>query len=165
MIWQIILPVYSEVRERQEILNGKEAELQKLEEMTDKMNELINVYRERETEIEKVWQILPEEKDVPGLISQFEFLAVQSGLILDSVDFSEVEEIAKSPEETEEVELPYKTLSVTIKVTGSYDTFKNFLFSLENNLRLIDVSSINFATKGEVSDIFDFSLSGNVYYQ
>ena len=168
MIWQIILPAYSEVRTRQEMLNNKKAELQKLEEMIGKINELVSVYKEKETEIEKVWQILPKEKDISGLLVQFESLAAQSGLILGAIDFSEVEEqIQKAAEPSEETQQkePYKTLSVSIRITGSYNAFKNFLSNLESNLRLTDVQSINFVSKGEISDIFEFSLTGNVYYQ
>lgn len=166
MIWQIILPAYSEVRTRQEMLNQKKAELQKLEELVGKMNELVSVYKEKETEIEKVWQILPKEKDISGLLVQFESLAAQSGLILGAIDFSEVEIQEQIRAESQrKITPPYKTLSVSIKITGSYDAFKIFLSNLESNLRLTDVQSINFASKGEISDIFEFSLKGNVYYQ
>jgi len=167
MIWQIVLPVYSEVKERQETLNSKKIELQKLQEVINKMNELVGVYKEKETEIEKIWQILPKESDITGLLVQFESLSAQSGLFLSSINFSEVgqqQETAGLPEETQP-QLPYKTLSISIKITGSYDAFKNFLSNLENELRLVDVQSISFAPKGEINDIFDFSLTGNVYYQ
>lgn len=166
MTWQIILPAYSDVRARQEILNNKKADLQKLEELIGKMNELTSVYKEKETEIEKVWQILPKEKDIPGLLVQFESLAAQSGLILGAIDFSEVEIQEQTGAKSQrKLTPPYKKLSVSIRITGSYDAFKNFLSNLESNLRLTDVQSINFVSKGEISDIFEFSLTGNVYYQ
>lgn len=178
IIWQLILPAYSDVKAKQEMLEQKKVELQKLEELINQMNELMSVYKEKETEIEKVSQILPEGKDIPGLLVQVESLAAQFGLILDSIDFSEIEaqkqpqgavewrEGASSPELGEKkTEPPYKTLSVALRITGNYEAFKNFLLSLENNLRLIDVQTISFTPKGEASDIFDFSLSGEAYYQ
>ncbi|MBI2056081.1 MAG: type 4a pilus biogenesis protein PilO [Candidatus Sungbacteria bacterium] len=53
---------------------------------------------------------------------------------------------------------------ITLTVTGSYESFKNFLRETESLLRITTMSDITF-TAGEKSNTFDFTVRGKTYYQ
>ncbi len=121
-----------------------------------KVNQLKEIYESRENELKKVHYSLPAGKEVPNLIVQFEALASENGLILESLDFIELTEQEK-----------YKGLSVSLSISGTYQSFKSFLEALEFNVRLMDVQSVKFSsaeTEAE-SSIFTFDVKLIVYYQ
>ncbi|MEA2113490.1 MAG: hypothetical protein U9P63_02430, partial [Patescibacteria group bacterium] len=77
-------------------------------------------------------------------------------------------------EKTDMKKLPagVSSLLADIGVSGSYEAFKNCLKSLENNIRPMDIESINLKpqaeNKGGIFDnlgIFQFDLKINTYYQ
>ena len=52
-----------------------------------------------------------------------------------------------------------------LSATGTYESFKNLLTGLEQNLRLADVQSISFAGKGESANLFEFKVAAKIYYK
>jgi len=107
---------------------------------------------------------LPPEKDIPGLIVQFEALASENGLILESLNF--IERTIKKTGEAEEEKKDYKSLAVFLSLTGNYKSFENFLKALELNVRLMDIKSIEFSSeKIEEEGIFNFNVDLEVYCQ
>jgi len=47
----------------------------------------------------------------------------------------------------------------SISVSGSYAAFKNFLFAIYRNSRLIEIKSISFSSPEEGTELFDFDLN------
>lgn len=127
--------------------------LEEEKELLAKVNQLKEIYESREDELKKVYYSLPAGKEIPNLIVQFEALASENGLILESLDFTEQES--------------RKTLSVSLSISGTYQSFESFLEALEFNVRLMDVQSIDFSSaETEVgSSIFTFDVKLIVYYQ
>lgn len=56
----------------------------------------------------------------------------------------------------------YGTISLNFGVTTTYDQFIVFLQSLENNLRLVDVSEISFSASD--TDKYDFNITLQTYW-
>jgi len=56
----------------------------------------------------------------------------------------------------------YGTLSLKFTVNSSYNNFLNLLQDLESNLRLLDITDINFTATE--SGFYDFSVSLNTYW-
>ena len=140
------------------------------------------VYDSRKSEMNRVFYVLPIEKDLPNLIVQFEALASENGLILEKINFikqvttkkaaaEDVEWGEKSPTsttttETLEPQKDYKTLEVSLSLSGNYQSFQSFLEALELNIRLMDIKSISFKTqKTEAGAGFTFDINLQVYYQ
>lgn len=121
-----------------------------------KVNQLKEIYESREDELKKVHYSLPAGKEVPNLIIQFEALTSENGLILESLDFTE-QESRKTD----------KSLSVSLSISGTYQSFESFLEALELNVRLMDVQSIDFSSAETEagSSIFTFDVKLEVYYQ
>ncbi|MBU2564304.1 type 4a pilus biogenesis protein PilO [Patescibacteria group bacterium] len=150
---------------RKQIEQEKEKFISK-QELTDKILKLINEYNDSQETINQVDNIFPDEEDIPELITQIEFLAFEGGLILENIDVSSFKNIAESKAEIvrgqEQKEEDFNIVSIKIKLIGTYSSFKNFLKLVENNIRLIDIDSVEFVSE---SSFFEFNLSLKAYFQ
>lgn len=115
------------------------------------------VSKEKLTALEK---ILPAQRDIPGLFVQLQALAEEHSLFLASVSINEVPEAIKSKEKVSTI----KRLNISLNLIGSensgYDEIKEFLSTLEYNLRLFDVNAVYFSP-----DSPTYSINIFTYYQ
>lgn len=137
-----------------------------------KIKELDQQYEENKENLKKIDYILPSSQDLPNLIVQLEALALESGLVLDKIEFSEAEQEtsgkAKEVRQSEEKVTPkdYRIISVSLTFIGDYLLFKNFLKTVEENMRLIDVVAVDFGKESsETTQLFNFNLSLKTYYK
>lgn len=154
---------------RKSVKNEKEIFLEK-QDILAKVEKLGEDYKANEENFKKVNYILPSGQDIPNLIVQLEALAFEGGMILESFDLSITEEKAVSRaaevRTQEEVQVrDYQTLSIDLKLTGSYTGFEKFLKALEENIRLMDIESITLSPQSEVSSVFNFNIIVKTYYQ
>ncbi len=177
--WQFIWPAYNNFQAKQSMADVKQQEYNKLNDLVNKLNELTKDYKTKADSVDKLEQIAPPGKDVPELLNQFESLSAQSGMILHSIDFTEgaggqaqakptasSDQTAASPipEQSQAESNPIRELNIGIRVSGSYEAFKNFLTNIEKNLRLVDIQNIGFSASSQQNVLYDFSLSGKTYY-
>ncbi|HTW96870.1 MAG TPA: hypothetical protein VMD74_04415 [Candidatus Methylomirabilis sp.] len=114
--------------------------------------------------LDKLDAIAPVKKNKEELFTEINYLVSRSGLLLRSVALTEAGAYVDSglvPLTKADAAIAAQLESVNIQITVSgsdYDTFKRFLATLENNLRLIDVVSLNFDPRGTAT------LNFNVYY-
>lgn len=162
---QEALYLREQIEEEKKLFSEKQTLLAKVERLRED-------YKENEESLKKVDYILPSGQDIPNLIVQLEALALEGGLILEHVDFSEYKgetvskaEKARSQEQKEAKD--YKVLIIDLKLTGSYSALKKFLKALEENIRLIDINSIGFSGQliGGETLFFNFNLNLKTYYQ
>jgi Tfp pilus assembly protein PilO len=185
LVFVFIVPLWSSVKTLQREIGVKKQEVSKVEELLAKTRQLQKEYQEVEKEAAKIFLALPEEEDIPHLLVQFEALAASNGLLLESIRFNqpvqEKERISQGfpqsnlqkSSQSKKTLSTFPSLSVNVTVSGTYDAFKGYLAGLENNVRSIDVHSIQFATRqGEKEaklsaswGIFEFNLGASVYYQ
>jgi len=136
--------------------------------------------------LEKLTVALPKDQGLPELIINLESLATANGLMMNSVDFRAVEKKSSvmppqmgvediMPKKSQD--LPdlsagsaqplaqsYNITEVSMNLSGGYDNFKNYLKSIEENKRLMDVISLNFNLTSHDSNS-SFSLKLNAYNQ
>lgn len=94
--------------------------------------------------IAKFSDILPAEPDLPGLFVQLQAIAEASGLGVGSISFTEPAG-ATAPAAGQ-----VASLDVSLAVSaGDYGLLKRYLTNLEENLRLLDVVSVNFGAEAE----------------
>jgi hypothetical protein len=134
-----------------------------------KMSEVNEVFAEiSDEEKKKVAAIIPYQENLENLLPLIETLVRKNGLIVVSLDVAKEEEkIFKTKQEQsqdqtaeensagvgtgEEVSLPPEIGKIKINLTvggADYRGLKSLLANFENNLRLMDVASVNF-TEGE----------------
>lgn len=159
-----ILSLRSQIEQQKEIFSDKQI-------LLAKVGELTKLYQENGEVLEKTSYILPSNQDIPNLIVQLEALAFENGLVLEELTISVSEErmvgrVQETRSQEEEAPKDYETLGVNFKLIGDYLAFKNFLKAVEENIRLMDINSVNFsAESGEGLQIFNFDISLTTYYQ
>lgn len=90
----------------------------------------------------KLAEILPTDKDTEGLLQILEDKAAGQGFILKNLEINEAGAQEKAPAPG------VKQLKIAANFAGGdYAAFKKLLQSLEKTARLLDVSSINFASQ------------------
>lgn len=182
LIFIFVFPLFSSARTMYLNLSQKRQEIESLKELADKIEKIKQDYDSISEAVEKILLALPEEKDLPQLLVQFEKLAVNNGLLLESIEFGEISkkeesDFIRSIEDYETLNQSKKMLSafpnssVLIRAIGSYSAFKNYISALEKNIRSMDIYSIRFSSSNKIgnlfgsSGIFEFNLGINVYYK
>jgi Tfp pilus assembly protein PilO len=185
----LIWPLWDSVKAaKQEIESGK-SELEAVNKLLAKTKTLKDDYELVKGQAEKVFISLPKEKDLPDLMVQFESLAATHGLVLESISFGDFEKSQSSggqavsfeeeigePASQTEVQTSvaksiFRSLPVTLSVSGSYQALKKYISGLETNIRSMNIESINMGGGGEGGespageDSFSFDLELSVYYQ
>lgn len=114
---------------------------------------------------------LPLEQDAAGVIGQINGLIRNNEVELQSITFSPPRAEGKravitGTESPEALIKAVGSMQFTLKFTGSYADFKNFLEDLETNIRIIEVRNLGIAPSGRVSDnIYSYDLTVVSYYQ
>jgi Tfp pilus assembly protein PilO len=174
----LIMPAFDSVNINRQIISERQSALEQAKLFNEKISELNNQYKSEE--LENLLSVLPKQEELSDLLIQLERLATDNGLIMESVDFSKIEQSSQvqEPQSTDqsgegvatengqEVQVqPYKILLVSLKLNGAYDAFKNYLQAVEKNKRIMDVTSLSLNTSSGIAQNFFFSVNLQVYYQ
>jgi len=158
----LIWPKYQDLGDLKLEIEGKETELQYLEEYFSKLNQLSQELKKYEVQLSKIDFALPSDSSL-ALLSLINFLqkaSSQNGLVFKEFSsFSII--LPKPPTGTPgpvEPEPPsnIKEIRLNFEVAGSYSALKNFLNTLEKSAKLIEIENISFSFGEE--EIFSFSL-------
>lgn len=141
--------------------NAKELEAER-EKLTQKFNSM------NPSDISKLEKLLPDSVDNIKLVLEVEKLATPYGMFLRDVKYDTLKKEDEKDKNTEvyrgsEINIPsqdnYGTWDLEFSVEGSYTNFLGFLKDLERNLRVMDISSIQFSSVSAVGN----SVSANIY--
>ena len=121
-------------------------------------------------QLSKFRDILPANPDLPGLFVQVDALAKQNGFVANAITFSDDFKPSASGASTaasvaanRAQPASVSSLGIHINITGGdYMMLKQFLASLEVNLRLLDVENITFAPSLSGQTAYDINL--RTYY-
>ncbi|MDD5589733.1 MAG: hypothetical protein PHQ47_00990 [Candidatus Portnoybacteria bacterium] len=185
----LLMPAWNSITEAREEFALKSQDLAENKEIIKKMEELNVIYESNLDEFEKLESIVPHGPDLPSLLLQVENLAISNNLFLGSISISEVQEqkLISPPMMEEDDSLlggavseeavesrkntsknDYKLLQLSLRLSGSYEAIKQYLRALENNIRLMDVASLELSGgdgKETTAGEFGLNVSINVYYQ
>jgi Tfp pilus assembly protein PilO len=176
----LVMPSFDSVNLDRQIIGEKQASLEQTKIYNQQIAEKNNQFKNEQ--LQELLSILPKQEELSALLIQLEGLATGNGLIMESVDFSKIEQQpqAEAPSDTEtdvsgtDTGLitagpapapPYKILLVTMKLSGSYEAFKNYLESVEKNKRIMDVISLVLDNSSGLASYFFFTVNLHVYYQ
>ena len=103
-------------------------------------------------QLEAVKMVLPDNVDNIRLIIQLNSIALKTGMSsLRDVDYA-TDEVKKSPEiEKSTSGKLYGEFQIKFSTTGSYKNFLNFVSTLEQNLRLVDITRVTFDVPDEAA--------------
>lgn len=148
-----IQPTYKEVQSLQEksasyneaLNNSKtlEAERDKLVEAANNMEPMM---------LDRLNKFLPDSVDNIRLILEIEKIAAPYGMVLRDVKYDTKKTAEENNTNTVRGAMPttenknYNVWDLEFSTQGSYANFINFLKDLENNLRIVDIASVEFTS-------------------
>ena len=142
----LLMPAYSNLADTQSKIVLEKQTLDQETNTLTATNKLLGNYAAISADDEaKINAMLPETMDEPGIFSLFEFLAERNQMAVLAVDISEKEAAVDLKN------LGVTEIDVAINLAANpasgdqYGDFKRFLTDLEANLRLMDVTSINYS--------------------
>ena len=154
LFWVLVVPAYNYVgaldvalEEREDILNDRSQTIANISSLTQG-------YAQRAADLQRFSNIVPAQKNSAEIVSTLQALATQNGLILSSIALGSNESREKTP---------YVLLSIDIALSGSYPAFRSFLAGFEQNIRVMDIISIDASRPGEEPTV-GFRLKANAYY-
>jgi len=122
----------------------------------DKLITKLNTFSQ--SDVNKLQTLLPDSVDSVALIIELDSIASQFGM--------RVRNFTATPGASDTLGVsatPYGTLSLSFTTTASFETFVAFLKTVENDLRLIDISNVTF-TSASNNSVYDFTVSLNTYW-
>lgn len=188
-------PVYLDVQSlsaEAESYNEALANSKKLQERRDELTRTYNNFSQ--TDVQALETMVPDSVDNIGLIQEIQRLGLQLGITVKNVNFDPNQIDLEDGEFEEELENPnaarpatqtigsrgrqaqsvgvvnglYDTFLLEFTISGSYANFVAFLQELEKNLRIVDISNINFTANsldrdGNFSDVYDYTFTTKTY--
>lgn len=141
------LKVSQDLANKKMFLTNQALYYQEIEENFKKMEE-------KREKIDKIIAMLPTKLDYASLINYLRMSAFQYGLFLETI---QIEPKGSFPQ-AERI----KQYQISLALSGSYPSFKNFLSALEKSARLFGVENISFSAPKE-KEIYNFNLQLIVY--
>ncbi len=113
----------------------------------------------------KMKKMIPERIETIKFILDMSDMSRQRGLALKNLQISGGGDASPVGQGVVALARPqsYKTNTFSFSVSTSYEKFLSFLQALEQNLQVMDITSISFTSSD--SNVYDFAISGNVYSQ
>lgn len=167
--WFIIKPLYEEVTTNNGRLKTALEDVEVYQNRLDILQTLLGKYNNLDQEKkDKIYHILPTHEARENLLVELKQISTENGMIIDSIDFYKPLPFQSiEQDQSQRTILAYKVLEIALKTNGSYESFKNFLKSIENNLRILDVDSIKLGAnrREDNPNFFSFEIRLRAYYQ
>lgn len=133
-----------------DIYQASENEYLSLKRQLAELNELTKIYQSIDPkDIDKIEKFLPPKARIEELMKQMEVIVLQNGFFLTDLQISD--------ESGQDI----GSVNISMGIVGpNYAGFKNLLYALESNLRLLDIKQISFDPAGRSA-----AISLVAYYQ
>ena len=167
-VYNNITLLWAEAASYDEALNNSKALENERDKLTAKYNSI------NPDNLTKLQKLLPENIDNIRLILEIEQLALPYGMILKDIKYSTTNTVSSQggimPEETAQLSnKDYGVWDLEFSTAGAYNNFINFTRDLESNLRIVDVSSIEFLSStsvlsGSSPDSYKYNFKVKTYW-
>lgn len=154
LLFYLTMPSYDKIREFKTAINEREGLIEFRSKAIDNIDKLKNDYNTHKEQIDKISIIIPSQKRIPELVSAIENMAGSTGLALTTLNIAD--------HSNTETDKQVKTLTVNAKLTGTYNSYRNFLTSAETNQRLIDIE-LSKVTRDEDTGSLLIEMTGRAY--
>lgn len=156
----LIKPSYQEVSRKRGELYTKTTQLGDYKTTISQMQKLLAAYDDLSQAQQSISLMLPLETSIPQAVYQISGLASMSGLNLQSAS---IKELAMTP--SAGLLKGMGTLRFNVKLSGTYESMKQFLQNLGANIRIFNVNNIKVEKLGNVPNVFSFNFELDAYYQ
>jgi len=151
-------PKYQEFSLKKQELETKDESIRQREEYLANLENLSKKLLKHQEQISKIETALPDEVSVAAIFKFLQKTSSENGLLIEGTNIGELYNLKKTGAGVQQ--MPFN-----MSFVGSYKSFKNFLSSIYQNSRLIEVESISFSSppKEEESNLFTFELTLQTY--
>lgn len=170
----LVAPLKSEV----DVLRDEKIKIAKTEsdakEFSALGQDVVNRFQSLDpAQIGRLKKMVPDTVDTVRFINDISGISKTSGVVLKKVDYNTEEVKSVGPEkivtEKQIANSNYGTYTLRFAVSGTYVDFLSFVDSLENSLRLLDITDVSFnsergSEKSTKSDIYEFSIITKSYW-
>ncbi len=158
-----IRPELADINEKRALVVSKENLFESESGAVGEVQNLISKFQSVAALQETVSLALPQEENVTGILNQIQSIANLSNAKLTS--FSAKPFAFEATKQALVRRLG--SLEIAVSVEGSYESLKQFLKSLETNVRISNVRSFQFLPVGGVptADSYKLNLSVETFYQ
>ena len=154
--WVLVMPEHRKISEFEAAIQLREAELNERSEIAKKIKEITKKSQDRAIEISNLALIVPSKKDVAELISAIDRISTISGMQLAQIN------IQPQPDTPTD---PFNGMTVNADVSGEFGSVRTFLENLEQNIRLLDVETVQLSPSSEAStSALKMSIQAKSYF-
>lgn len=146
-----IMPEYRKISDLQNNLAQKQIEYDGKSVYYSKIAELIKNIESKPDSLEKINSALSSDYYLSSLVYFFQKKGAENGLKVNSIALSQI----SAPATDNNI----KDITFSIRLSGTYESLKKFLSSLDKSARLFEVNSISFSGTGNSpQQIYDFNM-------
>jgi Tfp pilus assembly protein PilO len=149
-------PLYDNIKALKIAIADREGQYKDRKEIIDMISKLTQDYKDHSADISRFSIIVPKEKDSAELVSMVQAMASQNGLQLNSLKL--LQPIDNQGKDS------YYTEGIDMNLVGNYPSLKSFLYSVEKNIRILDVQAITGSPVAPNSNLINFNVKVNAYY-
>ncbi len=137
--------------------------LSRSKELQDVRDSLLARYNTFPTaEIDRLQKLVPDHVDNVRLILDLDAMASKYGMRVRDVNISNDASKQDAAVTIGSDDSAYESVVLSFSVSGTYDTFRQFLADLEHSLRLVDVVGLSF--KANDNGIYTFTFHIKTYW-
>lgn len=141
--WYVVAPGYKESKDEKEKLEGQVITLQ---EKLAWLDETETSLKSGEETFSKLFVSVPsDDRDEPNAITELEAIALQYGLIIPSISFTDVSPRASIDDQDLEVSIPGTRVSIALVLEGSFENVSGFIESVEKSVKFMNIRSFTYA--------------------
>lgn len=142
--WYGMKPSYEEISKLTKSTAAKKIEYDEKKTYVGEIEALKKSYLEIDkSDREKLGRVLPQEESMTALLPELEVALIQNGLNIGNLNFENFSDNKSSAKKIPKfIKGDVKPVKVSIEANGSYESFRNFLTSIEWSERLMDIADI-----------------------
>ena len=158
-------PIFNETKNLKEQVIAFDNALADAKKIKEAKDELIAKYNNiSQSDIDRIDKLVPSRADAIKFIMEADDIIKNNGMILRSIDVKNTNGSKTFSGAKEKPQL-FGTVSFTMKIAGSYESFFSFLKNIEENLRLTDVNSIKLAPAAAAQNLYEFDVEASAYFK
>ena len=166
----MLLPKFEEARQGQRTLQAKRSRTLGQASQFTSVKSLIFDLKDKKPDLGFLDQAMPDSPAIPELLANLDDLARHSGVLIDKLNLKPKGQSGKSTTTGQVSPAPVyppglEIMQIEISIKGGYNNLKAFLLNVEQNLRLLDVESINVGAAEAKTGAQEYSFLIDTYYQ
>lgn len=158
-----IKPAYDNATMLRGTMFAKQQLFDEKKQAVDKVSALVAQYQGAGRLQDVILLSLPSREDVSSVFNQLQAIALLNDM---GINVFNVQLLPLKPASDDSLVEPVGTVRVSLRLTGSYESFKDFIRGLETNIRVMDVVSIKIEPAGAPGrNFFSYTVVADTYYQ